>query len=215
MTIRNRLFLSALSVTLVATGAAMQPAFAQAAQAGIAAGAQVKDTNGGDVGTVTKVDGQFVVLKTDRHEVRLPVASFTAHQGHFLMALTRDQLNAEVDKTKAAADAKLVAGAAVAGSQGGNVGTIDAIDAQFVTVKLASGKLVRLPRAAVAPGPNGGVIGMTVAELEAAAAQATGGAPAEAGAAADAGAEAKAEAMPKAETKPKAAAKPKTGAKPR
>jgi preprotein translocase subunit YajC len=199
MTIRNKLFLSAVAVTLAGAGAAM-PALAQAAQAGITAGAQVKDTNGGDVGTVTKVDGQFVILKTDRHEVRLPVASFTAHQGHFLMAMTRDQLNAEVDKTKAAANAKLVAGASVAGSQGGNVGTIDAIDAQFVTVKLTSGKLVRLPRAAMAPGPNGGVIAMTVEELEAAAAQATAGAQAEAGA------DAKAEA---ANGKPKAAAKPK------
>jgi preprotein translocase subunit YajC len=201
MTVRSKLIGSVLSAALFAAGAAMQPAFAQGSAAGIAAGAQVKDTNGGDVGTITKVDGQFVILKTDKHEVRLPVASFTAHQGHFLMAMTRDQLNAEVDKTKAAANAKLVAGASVAGSQGGNVGTIDAIDAQFVTVKLTSGKLVRLPRAAMAPGPNGGVIGMTVEELEAAAAQATAGAQAEAGA------EAKAEAP--ANGKPKAAAKPK------
>jgi preprotein translocase subunit YajC len=199
MTVRSKLIGSALSAALFAAGAAMQPALAQGSQAGIAAGAEVKDTNGGDVGTVTKVDGQFVILKTDKHEVRLPVASFTAHQGHFLMAMTRDQLNAEVDKTVAAASAKLVAGAAVAGSQGGNVGTIDAIDAQFVTVKLTSGKLVRLPRAAMAPGPNGGVIGMTVAELEAAAAQATAGAQAEAGA----------------ETEAKTEAKPKTGAKPK
>jgi len=178
MKVRSKLFLSTLSLALAASGAAMQPAFAQAAQASIAAGAQVKDPQGGDVGTVTTVDGQFVILKTDKHEVRLPVASFTAHQGHFIMAMTRDQLNAEVDKTKAAASAKLVAGAAVSGSQGGNVGTIDAIDDQYVTVKLTSGKLVRLPRAAIAPGPTGGVIGMTVAELEAAAAQATAGAEA-------------------------------------
>ncbi len=45
-------------------------------------------------------------------------------------------------------------------------------------MKLTSGKLVRLPRAAIAPGPNGGVIGMTAAELEAAAAQASAGAEA-------------------------------------
>jgi preprotein translocase subunit YajC len=179
MTLRKKLLATGISAALFAAGAAMHPAFAQAAQANIAAGAQVKDTAGGDVGTVTKVDGQFVILKTDKHEVRLPVSSFTAHQGHFIMAMTRDQLNAEVDKTKAAASAKLVAGATVTGSQGGNVGTIEAIDDQFVTVKLTSGKMVRLPRPAIAPGPNGGVIGMTVAELEAAAAQATAGAETE------------------------------------
>ena len=176
MTIRNGFFASTIAVALFAAGAANQSAVAQAAQAAIAAGAQVKDTNGGDVGVVTKVDGQFVILKTDKHEVRLPVGSFTAHQGHFIMAMTRDQLNAEVDKTKAAASAKLVAGAAVTGSQGGNVGTISAIDDQYVTLKLSSGKAVRLPRNAIAAGPNGGVIGLTAAELEAAAAQASAGA---------------------------------------
>jgi len=191
--VRSKIFLSTLSLALAAAGAAAQPAFAQAAQASIAAGAQVKDTQGGDVGTVTRVDGQFVVLKTDKHEVRLPVSSFTAHQGHFIMAMTRDQLNAEVEKTKAQASAKLVAGAPVNGSQGGLVGTIDAIDDQYVTVKLTSGKLVRLPRSAVAPGPNGGVIGMTVAQLEAAAAAAAGSTEAGAETQAEAPAEPKAE----------------------
>jgi preprotein translocase subunit YajC len=183
MNVSKKLFLSTFGAALLVSGASAAPAFAQAAaaQASPTAGAQVKDTNGGEVGTITKVDGQFVIVKTDRHEVRLPVASFTAHEGNFLMAMTRDQLNAEVDKTLAAANAKLVAGATVSGSQGGNVGTIEAIDAQYVTVKLASGTSVRLPRAAIAPGPNGGVIGMTVAELEAAAAAATAGAEAEAG----------------------------------
>ena len=187
----KKLFLSTLSAALLTGAPAFQPAFAQAtgqasapaaAQATPTVGAQVRDTNGGEVGTITKVEGQFVVLKTDRHEVRQPITAFTPHQGHFLYAMTRDQLNAEVDKTLAAANAKLVAGATVTGSQGGNVGTIEAIDAQFVTVKLTSGKVVRLPRAAIAPGPNGGVIGMTVAQLEAAAAAATASAEAEAAA---------------------------------
>lgn len=141
-------------------------------KAELAAGAQVRDTSGGEVGTITKVDGQFVILRTDKHEVRLPVASFTAHEGHFLMAMTRDQLNAEVDKTKAAASANLAAGATVVGSQGAAVGTVSAIDSEFVTLKLSSGKLVRLPRNAVAANATGGVIGMTAAELEAAAAAA-------------------------------------------
>jgi len=188
MFVREKLFRSAVPVALVTAAIGLQPALAQQpaaqqpgaqqapAQANMAAGAKVSDANGGEVGAITKVDGQFVILKTDKHEVRLPVTSFTAHNGGFLFGLTRDQLNAEVEKTLAAANAKIVAGASVTGSQGGNVGTIEAIDDQFVTVKLVSGKKVRLPRAAVAPGPNGGVIGMTVAELEAAA----GGAPSKA-----------------------------------
>lgn len=175
MSISKRLILSALPLALAAGTAGVHPAAAQdaGAKAGIAAGAKVTDAGGGDVGTISKVDGQFVILKTDKHEVRLPVTSFRAHNGSFLFGMTRDQLNAEVEKTLAAASAKMVAGASVTGSQGGNVGTIEAIDDQFVTVSLTSGKKVRLPRTAVAPGPNGAVIGMTVSELEAAA----GGSP--------------------------------------
>ena len=183
MNVSKKLFLSSFGAALLAGGMAASPAFAQAAAAQATTptvGAQVRDTNGGEVGTISKVDGQFVVLKTDRHEVRQPVTAFTAHQGHFLYALTRDQLNAEVDKTLAAANAKMVAGAAITGSQGGNVGTIEAIDAEFVTVKLASGKLVRLQRSALTATPNGPVIGMTVAQLEAAAGAATTAAEAEA-----------------------------------
>lgn len=175
MSVRKSLFASTLSITLATSVAGFQPAAAQQAggQASIVAGAKVSDAQGGEVGTITKVEGQFVILKTDKHEVRLPVTSFTAHSGGFLFGMTRDQLNAEVEKTVAAANAKIAAGAPVTGSQGGNVGTIDAINDQFVTVKLASGKLVRLPRTAIAAGANGAVIGMTVAELEAAAAAAS------------------------------------------
>ena len=169
----------ALPLALLGAVAAAQPALAVQAQGTIAAGAKVNDPKGGEVGMVVKVDGQFVILKTDKHEARLPVASFTPHQGTLLVAMTRDELNAAIDKTLAEANQKIAVGASVSGSQGGNVGVIDGLDAEYVTVKLASGKKVRLPRASLAPGPNGAVIGMTVAQLEAAAVAAGGGAAAE------------------------------------
>ena len=150
-----------------------------AALAQAAAGTKVVHTSGAEVGTVQAVEDGFYLVKTDKHEVRLPKASFTAHEGGFIMAMTRDQVNAAVEQSLASAAEKIVVGASITGSQGGAVGTIDALDDQFVTVKLASGKLVRLPRSGIAPGPNGPVIGMTVAELEAAAGAGTG---AEAGA---------------------------------
>jgi preprotein translocase subunit YajC len=168
MTLRSKLFLSTLSAALFV---AAVPAAAQAS-ANFAAGAKVSDTQGGEVGTITSVDGDFVILKTDKHEVRLPKASFTAHQGGFIMAMTQAQVNAAVEQTQAQAEATLVAGALVRGNEGGQVGTIDAIDDQFATIKLTSGKLVRLPRTAIAAGTNGALIGMTVAELEAAASEA-------------------------------------------
>ncbi|HEV2748506.1 MAG TPA: hypothetical protein VGW34_14570 [Allosphingosinicella sp.] len=168
---RSNILISTFALAL-AGAATSQGAFAQAAPAAkpsIAAGARVSDTAGGEVGTITRVEGDHVILKTDKHEVRLPVSSFAAGQNGFVLAMTRAQVNAEVEKTLAAASANLAPGATVTGSAGGTVGTIEAIDAQFVTVKLASGTAVRLPRNAVAAGPNGAVIGMTVAELEAAA----------------------------------------------
>ncbi len=137
--------------------------------AAVTTGAVVKDTAGGEVGTILKVEGDQLVLKTDKHEVRLPVASFTATDSGALFGMTRDQLNAEVDKSAAAAAAQIVAGAKVKGPTGAEVGTIEAVDAQFVTLKLASGATVRAPRTAFAGGPAGPVTSLTADQLEAAA----------------------------------------------
>ncbi len=154
----KRIILPALALGLAV------PAAAQ-----VAAGTAVKDTSGGTVGTVVKVDGDHYLVKTDRHEVRLPATSFTKVEGGLLFGLTQAQLNAEVDKAKAAAQASIVVGAKVTGAAGADVGTIEAVDADTVTLKLLSGAAVRLPRAAVAAGASGVVTGGTLAELEAAA----------------------------------------------
>ena len=176
---KSKLILSAIAFGLAGSAASAQtaPAAAPAASAAFAPGAKVADTAGGEVGTIVRADGEFVILKTDKHEARLPKTSFTAHNGGFIMAMTRDQVNAAVDEAAAQASANLTAGAAVTGTGGGRVGTIESIDGEFVTLKLTSGKLVRLPKEGVAAATDGAVIGMSAAELEAAAAQAGGAAP--------------------------------------
>lgn len=143
------------------------------AAAAVTAGAVVKDTKGGEVGTILRVEGDQLILKTDKHEVRLPVSSFTATDSGALFGMTRDQLNAEVDKATAAANAQIVVGATVKGAAGAAVGTIEALDDQFITLKLASGTSIRLPRNAVGGGPNGPVTGLTAEQIEAAAKAAT------------------------------------------
>jgi preprotein translocase subunit YajC len=171
--IRLKTIVLATAALGLAVAAAPVSAQAQAeAGSGLTAGMTIKDTAGGEVGTITAVDGEFVVVKTDKHEARLPSASFRAHEGAALFGMTRDQLNAAIDQQLGSAAQKIVAGASVTGTGGANIGTIEAVDAEWVTVKLTSGKAVRLPRKAVAPGPNGAVVGVTAAELEAAAAQA-------------------------------------------
>ena len=138
------------------------------------AGMQVLDAKGGVVGTVSGVMGDHVVVKTDRHEVRLPKASFTVDQNKLLFGMTQAELNAATDKSLAEAAAALVVGATVKGSAGATVGTIDAIDTEFATIKLASGKLVRIPRTGLGASAEGAVIGLTADQLEAQAAPADG-----------------------------------------
>ena len=96
-------------LTLLASAALAQPGAAQEAQAqaSFASGATVSDTAGGAVGTITSVDGEFVVLKTDKHEVRLPSNAFTPHEGKLLFAMTQAELNAQVEAAAAQAQAQI------------------------------------------------------------------------------------------------------------
>ena len=140
------------------------PAFAQAG--GFSVGAQVLDSSGNPVGTISAVNGDVVTVKTDKIEANLGTASFAQQDGKLYIGLTQAELNAAVEKDKAAAEASLVVGAPVKDSAGAAAGTIEAIDAEFVTLKLASGKSVRLPRNGIAGSANGAVIGLSAADLE-------------------------------------------------
>lgn len=164
MIFKQKIFVSALSLTLATLAVPSTAAFA--APTTMQAGVKVSDTQGGEVGTITAADGDYVTLKTDKHEVRMPAASFTAVDNGFIMAMTRDQLNAAVESSLAKAESLVAVGAVVKDTAGGTVGTIEALDDQFATVKLSK-SAVKLPRSAIAATPDGPVIGMTAAELEA------------------------------------------------
>jgi hypothetical protein len=160
-----RIFVVLASASL-AFAAPLTPALAQAG-GGFAVGAQVTDAQGAPVGSVTAINGNVVTVKTDKLEANLDKSSFTAHEGKLLIGMTQAELNAAIEKDKAAADASLVVGAAVKDSAGAAAGTIEAIDAEFVTLKLPSGNSVRLPRTGIAGSASGAVIGLTAAQLEA------------------------------------------------
>ena len=163
-----RLALAAsIAAAPIMTGAAIA-----ATPAEVKPGMQVVDPSGGTVGTVTAVKGDNLVLKTDRHELHLPLTSFTASEGKLLFGMTAAQLNAEADKQMAAASAAIVAGAQVYGSDGTLAGQIEAVDAELVTIKLAGGAMVRLPRSSVGGSDKGAVLGMTTAQLTELASQA-------------------------------------------
>lgn len=146
--------------------AAVQAAPVATATTTIAPGTAVVDPAGAAVGTVTSVKGDQLIVKTDKYEVQIPAASFTPDRGKLIFALPQAQLNAQTEQTIAAANAKLVPGASVYGQAGSLAGTITAIDDTSVTIKLTSGKVVRVPRNAIAPGANGAVMGMSAADLQ-------------------------------------------------
>ena len=157
-----RLFVAFASASLVLAA----PVYAQAG-GGFTVGAQVLDSSGNPVGTVTAVNGDVVTVKTDKLEANLGKASFASQDGKLYVGMTQAELNALIEKDKAAAEASLAVGSPVKGTGGAQVGTIEAIDAEFVTLKLTSGKSVRIPRSGIAGSAQGAVVGLTVADLEA------------------------------------------------
>lgn len=74
-----------------------------------------------------------------------------------------------------AAKPNVTAGASVADASGGAVGTIESVSGDNAIVSTGTAKAT-LPLSAFAQGPNGLMIGMSKADLEAAVAKATGGA---------------------------------------
>lgn len=168
MSLRKFLAASSLSAALLVSTVAL------AQTAGLTVGRTVTDTNGGEVGTITAVNGDNVTLHTDRHDVALPASSFAVTDDAVLIAVTRDQLNAQVDQMLAQAQQAFTVGAVVRDSAGAEVGPVQALDDETVTIQLGE-QQVRLPRNAVAATQNGLVIGGTVEELRA---QVTAQAPA-------------------------------------
>lgn len=136
--------------------------------AGMNVGMQVTDVNGGFVGTVTAIQGDNLMVKTDRNEVLLPSASFAPSNGKLLFAMTQAQLNAEIDKSVAAAQASVAVGATVKGLSGTDIGKIDTVDDSSLVIALPSGQKIQLSRAGARGNPDGTVtVGLTAEQLEA------------------------------------------------
>jgi preprotein translocase subunit YajC len=154
------------------SAAALMGGAAIAADAGVKAGAAVSDTTGAPVGTIEAVNGDLAVVSTGTSKVSLPVSAFGQGAKGPVIAMTKTQLDSAASGAKASAQAELKAqltkGTSVYGSDGGVVGTVDTVDAQFATLALGDQK-VKLPLDSFAKGAQGATIGMTAAELKAAA----------------------------------------------
>ena len=166
-----RLISFALAASMIpAASAAQAPAAAPPpAAATLTLGMPVVDAQGGAVGSITAVAADSVTIKTDKHSAVLPKTGLSVSAGKALVGLTQAQLNAQIEQAQAAAPkAELKVGGNVKGTGGTSVGTIDAVTADSVTIKLASGVSIAIPRSGIAAeADGGGVIGLTAAQLEA------------------------------------------------
>lgn len=153
------------SGSTAATGAAAP------ASAAPTVGATIFDAQGGTVGTIASSDGTNAVVDTGTVKAAVPLTSFGTSPKGPTLGMTKAELEAAASQgaAQAAADfkAKMTTGATVYGTGGASLGTIKAIDAQFVTVTTAKGD-AKLPVGSFGPGPQGVTIGMTAAQLDAA-----------------------------------------------
>ena len=149
---------------------------AAGAKANVAAGATVTDAQGGAVGTIASTDGTNAVIDTGAVKATVPVSAFAQGDKALLIGMTKAELESAAKGASADQQAQFLAslqpGIAVSDAQGGAVGKIEAVEGENVVVATANAK-AKLPKSALAKGPNGAVIGMTAAQLEAAAKGAT------------------------------------------
>lgn len=169
----------ALASSSLAMAQATAPAAAPAASASsqVKAGAQVFDTSGAEAATVESVSGDLVVVSTGTNKITMPMASFAAGAKGPVVSVTKAQLDAAAvqaaAQSAAALKSALVAGAPVHGSGGvAVVGTVKTVGDPNVVIATPKGD-VAVPLSVFSAGPGGLKIGLTQAEFDAAAAQAT------------------------------------------
>lgn len=159
-----RLIVGTLAAAAIAVAS---PALAQA-QAGINVGMKITDASGGAVGTVSGIKGDNILVKTDKHEVLLPKSSFTVGQGKLLFGMTQAQLDAEIEKTAAAASAAIATGATVKSVDRAAVGTIESVADGKVTIALSGGQKIQVEQSGVRGNADGTVtVGLTSTQLQA------------------------------------------------
>jgi rRNA processing protein Gar1 len=155
------------SVPLSAAPALAQaPSAAPAASAATpAAGVKVYDTAGAEVGTIKSVNAPNFVIDTGKNTATLALTSLgTGPQGPTI-GMTREQLDAAVEKASADAAASLsaaiVADAPVHASDKTTVlGKVSEVTETEFVLDTGTAK-VKLPKTSVAKGDNGLFIGMT------------------------------------------------------
>ena len=162
---------AALSLAALST-----PALAQ--DAGLTVGAKIYGPDGGEVGTIEKVEGDNVTVNTGNLTAALPSSTFGTGDKGPTIGWNKADLEAAISAANAQADAELdaaiVAGADVYSADAVLLGKIKEVPADgTVIVELASGP-VALPRDQMALAAEKLTFRATAADVQAAAAAALG-----------------------------------------
>lgn len=164
-------FVITVSLAILVPGAALAQAPAPAGPT-LSVGATIYDPQGGEAGKIDSITNDAVVIDTGTHKATLPKSAFGSSAKGPAITITKAQIDAQVatalDKAAGELNAALVPGAEVRGKAGVVVGTIKEVNGDQVVIDRASGP-VSLTKKAFATGPQGLIISLTVAELDAAA----------------------------------------------
>jgi hypothetical protein len=126
------------------------PAFAQD---GVVVGAKIYGSDGAEIGTVERIDGDNVLVNTGSVSAAMPTSSFGTGENGPVIGWTKAELEAAVNAANAEAAAQLAAalveGAEVYSTDNVLLGKVKTLQDDLVVVELASGP-VSLPKKQIA-----------------------------------------------------------------
>lgn len=168
MTFSKLAALALIAATGVPAAVQAQQAVATTAAPALNAGGKIFGPQGGEVGTIVRIDGGNVVVNTGRNEAALPAASFTAGPNGPMIGFTKQQLDQAIEAANseaiAALDAALVTGSALRSNDGVALGSVAEVEGDNVTVTLDSGPAM-LNRGQFTTDDQGLVLRLSAAEL--------------------------------------------------
>lgn len=150
-----------------------------AQNAAVAVGAKVFGPDGGEVGTIERIEGDVAVLNTGNLTANLPLDSFGEGETGPTLGWNKAELEAAVtaadEEAAAQFEAALVGGAELYSVDGVLLGTVQSVGEDgLVVVELASGP-ISLPKEQMAIQADKLTFLATAADVEAAVAAQTGG----------------------------------------
>ncbi|MFA7586769.1 MAG: hypothetical protein WCY11_11340 [Novosphingobium sp.] len=163
-------FKNVVAIAAVSLISFSAPAWAQSvAAAGLSTGVSVYGPQGDEVGKVSEINGETVVIDTGTHKATLGGDAFTKGEKGATIGYTKAQVEQAVDaanqQAQAKVDAVLTAGAALRSSDGVALGTIKTVNADGTVVVDGTSRSYILKRDLFAADDQGLTLRLTAAQI--------------------------------------------------